>query len=126
MESGAIANDQISATNDEGNVNNARLNRGEFWSAGSGSTVEELGWIQVDLRQVKIVTGLATQVEEVNGEYSIDLCVEYSANTATILQTENGTKKVSVILKSYEGSFQIVSKFPLIKTRRRLSSENSL
>ena len=100
MESGEIKDKQISATKDEGNVDKARLNRGEYWSAGSGSKVSDLGRIQVDLREITIVTRMATQVEEVNGEYSIDFRVEYSTDDNTweaILQSENGTNKVSVL-----------------------------
>ena len=36
-----IRDNQIRATKDEGNVDKARLNRGDYWSAGNGS---DLGW----------------------------------------------------------------------------------
>ena len=77
MESGQIGDRQITATTDEGNVYKARLNRVEYWSAGSGSSVNDLGSIGVDLLSPMFVTQAATQVEEVNGYHSIMFHVFY-------------------------------------------------
>ena len=80
MQGRQIENSQISASTDEGNINKARLRQGlsgRYWSAGSGSSESNLGWIQVDLRELMLVTGLATQAEDVNGQYSIRFRVWY-------------------------------------------------
>ena len=80
MESGEIRDNQITAyKTDVGNGYKARLNNpdGDYWSAGSGSSVSELGSIQVDLGSPMSVTQVATQVEEVNGRHSIDFHVSY-------------------------------------------------
>ena len=43
----------------------------------SGSSVRDLGSIQVDLLRPMFVTKVATQVEEVNGYHSIKFLVHY-------------------------------------------------
>ena len=81
MESGQIRDNQITAYgSDQGNEYKARLNNnldGDYWNAGMGSSVNDLGYITVDLRSVMYVTKVATQAEEVNGRHSIRFHVYY-------------------------------------------------
>ena len=80
MENGDITNNQITAyRNDQGNEYKARLNNrdGDYWDARSGSNINDLGFITVDLRNPMYVTKVATQVKEVNGIHIIEFNVFY-------------------------------------------------
>ena len=101
MQNRQIQKSQISASTDDGNINKARLRprpSGKYWSAGSGSSESDLGWIQVDLRELMLVTGLATQVEDVNGRYSIRFRVWYRTDNRkweNVRNIDNGGVHVS-------------------------------
>ena len=79
MESGAIKDDQLDPSTDEGNRYKARLNtEGEYWDAGSGDSISDLGQITVDLLQEMTITRVATRVKENNGVYSMGFKVKHS------------------------------------------------
>ena len=98
MASGTIEDDQLDPSTDEGNRYKARLNTdGEYWDAGSGDSISDLGQITVDLLQVMTITRVATRVKENNGVYSMGLKVKHSIDGAlfSFITNSDGSDFVS-------------------------------
>ena len=94
MQSGAIQDDQITASSSSSTAPRARLHGPSSWTA---TTSDQNGWLAVNLRSLDTITRVATQGDPTSDRWVTSYTLQHRENQAKpwVIYKESGRRRVS-------------------------------